>query len=222
MAEPDKKIEQYFVFPPEEDDILIPRVGLIEINYVDGSVKGKGQGIRLPQLQGSLEGIHRKSVRSIHIETDKNIRYYTNVGSSKNLIRVRGGDIWETELQPFQKLFIKILEVNTTLLVISSTSLVGMKPLMGRVPTAIDSGQKNVSAAGTAERLVTASTPIRSVVVTAKRTNTGNIFIGGSDVDSTGDIIAPGSNRSVPIDNLNKVFIDSAVSGEGVSFSWVR
>ncbi len=120
MAEPDKKLESYYVFPAEEDDILIPRVGLLTIDYRTGEVQARGQGIRIPQLQGRLEDIHRKAVRSIHIETDKTIRYYTNVGSNKKLIRVRGGDVWETELQPFQKLFIKILERNTRIMIVGS------------------------------------------------------------------------------------------------------
>ena len=218
MAEPDSKLEAYFVWPPEDDEILIENIGLIEIDFLTGAVKGKGQKGRIAQLQGNLRQIQRKSIRSIHIETDKKVRFYTDVGSNKNLIPIKANDIWETELQPFSTLFIKVLEADTKLVVIGSTSLVGFKPIMVRSPSTVNSGNKNVTAAGTAVALVSSSTPCQAVDVSAKRTNTGNIFIGGSGVDSTGRILAPGDSISLDIKDVQAVFIDSAVSLEGVTF----
>jgi hypothetical protein len=51
-------------------------------------------------------------------------------------------------------------------------------------------GQKNVSTAGTAVCLVSESTPCAGVIIQAKRTNTGRIYIGGVNVpnNDTGGI----------------------------------
>ncbi len=220
MAEPDSKQEAYFVWPPEEDDINIPKAGLIKIDFGSGKVEGKGQsGKALPQLQGSLEGLHRKSIRSIHIETDRKVRFYTDVGSNKNLIPINANDIWETELQPFKILYIRVLTANTRLVVIGSTSLVGFKPIMVRSPSTVDSGNKNVTAAGTAVPLSSTSIPCQAVDVSAKRTNAGIIYVGGSGVSSSnGRWLYPGDAVSLNIRDVNATYIDAAVSGEGVTF----
>jgi len=219
VAEPDIKLEAYFVWPPEEDEINIPNVGLIKINFTTGKVEGKGQSRRLPQLQGSLERAHRKSIRSIHIETDKKVRFYTDVGSSKNLIPIKANDIWETELQPFTILYIRVLTANTRLVVIGSTSLVGFKPIMVRSPSTVGSGNKDVTASGTAESLVSVSTPCQAVDVSAKRTNTGIIYVGGSDVSSSnGRWLYPGDSISLDVMDVNAVYLDAATTGEGVTY----
>jgi hypothetical protein len=89
------------------------------------------------------------------------------------------------------------------------------------VPTIIGSGQKAVASAGTAEALA-GSTSIAAVTITALRTNTGNIYVGGSGVDSTnGDVLVRGSGKSYAIADLATVFIDADTNGEGVSFSYV-
>jgi hypothetical protein len=80
------------------------------------------------------------------------------------------------------------------------------------------SGQKNVTTAGS--HLVLGTTQaIVSITVTAKPTNTGNIFVGPDGVTSTtGLILQPGDSVSLDVSNVTAVYIDSAVSGEGVSW----
>jgi len=86
------------------------------------------------------------------------------------------------------------------------------------IPTAIISGQKNVSSAGTAEALGSA-TDIISVTIKAKSSNTGNIYVGGSDVSSSnGLILEPGDAVSLDINDLSTVYIDADTNGEGVSY----
>ena len=80
------------------------------------------------------------------------------------------------------------------------------------------SNKVNVTTAGTRVALG-ASTAIGGVIVRANLTNTGIIYIGDSTVSSSnGFELDRGSTITYPIDNLSKVFIDSSVSGEGVSY----
>lgn len=220
MSKQEQIPELFFVYPPEADNITIPNIGTIELNFESGKVAGKGQSVQIPQLQGRLSGSGREFIRGVRIDSDKLIRVYTDVMGPGNLIPIRPSDALEGELQPFKRLFIKILSVNTTISVIASTSLVGWKPIRRRTPSNLDSGQKSVTAAGTAERLSSTSVPILSVIVKAKRANTGtNIYVGTTDVSSSeGYILGQGDSVAINIDDLRKVIIDADTSGDGVSF----
>jgi hypothetical protein len=90
-------------------------------------------------------------------------------------------------------------------------------------PSSLGDGRQTVTSAGTATKLITASTPCTQVLVTALRGNTGVIEVGSSTV-----VAADGSQRGTPlnaldsirvdIDDVSKVYIDSTISGEGVAF----
>lgn len=84
------------------------------------------------------------------------------------------------------------------------------------------SGQKTITAAGTAERLSTGQVVNGSVMVKALPANTGNVYVGNvsGDVASTnGMILEPGDvvifNH---IGDLREIWIDSAVNSEGVAW----
>ena len=92
-------------------------------------------------------------------------------------------------------------------------------------PTLISS-EKTVTAAGTAEALTASSQRVKSLSVIAKAGNTGQVYVGGSDVASTtNDGLAPGDTLMIPslswLD-LKGVYIDVDVSGEGVEFYAVK
>jgi len=91
------------------------------------------------------------------------------------------------------------------------------------VPHKLVSGQKNVTTPGTELQLVTADTNIYSVVIKAKAANTGIIYVGGDNTVSstTGFALAAGESVSIEIDNLNKIWIDSSVGSEGVTYLYV-
>lgn len=78
--------------------------------------------------------------------------------------------------------------------------------------------QSSPSGTGSAP-LMYVSTPCQYVVVAAKSSNTGTIWIGGSDVEIGIGIplIVGEDNTSFPIDDLSKVFITGNV-GDGVTF----
>ena len=88
-------------------------------------------------------------------------------------------------------------------------------------PTSVGSGQKTVAVAGTREQLTAQA--FRAVSIAANPDNTGNIFLGDVTVSSAnGRILKPGDAIDLAIDNLNRLYIDAAVSGEGISYLWVR
>lgn len=92
---------------------------------------------------------------------------------------------------------------------------------------ALVSGAKNITLAGTAERLSSVSVPARWVDIQAKFGNTDSVFIGDSTVDSASGItLSPGA--TITVGNLQRwftldlhgIWIDSAVNGEGVTFNY--
>ena len=76
----------------------------------------------------------------------------------------------------------------------------------------------NVTTAGESVRLP--DIPCNTVTITALRDNTGFIYIGGSDVSSTvfGDDLASKESFTFQIANLNQLYIDASVNGEGISY----
>lgn len=81
--------------------------------------------------------------------------------------------------------------------------------------SSVQDGEKNITTAGTAEQLTT-DTPSRSVLIKAKSSNTGVIRVG-----STSTPLYPiyaDEGIAVQVDNLNKIYVDADVSGEGVIY----
>ena len=89
----------------------------------------------------------------------------------------------------------------------------------------LKSGGKTVTTAGTRVQLSTSSVNCIDLIVQAKRSNTGRIYIGGSDVandDAHGIYLTAGQSISLNITNLNQVYLDSSVSGEGVAYTYTE
>jgi len=85
-------------------------------------------------------------------------------------------------------------------------------------PDTLGNGQKTVTHAGTAE-VLGASTAIQSIVIQALGANTGFIYVGDSGVDSTnGYVLRRNASVAFDIDNLDDIYIDASVNGEGVSY----
>lgn len=90
--------------------------------------------------------------------------------------------------------------------------------------TGIGDGRKVVTTAGTALALAT-STPCKKVTITAETDNTGIIVVGGSTVVGAlatrrGTPLNAGDSYEFDIDNLADVYLDTTVSGDGVTFTW--
>jgi hypothetical protein len=93
-------------------------------------------------------------------------------------------------------------------------SLTYLKPA-----TIIYDGSKNVTTAGTRVVLAASQALTRGVRVRGKDANTGLIYIGGTTVSSSSDRLAPGEPTWIDAGNFNLIYIDAAVSGEGVTYS---
>lgn len=77
---------------------------------------------------------------------------------------------------------------------------------------------QNVTTAGTRIQLPAYS--CKEITIIAKKGNTGSIFVGGSDVSSTvyGAELEKKESVTISVSNANLIYIDSSVSGEGVSY----
>ena len=88
-------------------------------------------------------------------------------------------------------------------------------------PSSASSNQKTVTTAGTSVQLQTNT--CKSLTIKALAGNTDKIYVGDSGVSSSnGFELSAGDIVSLAIDNSNKIHIDSAVNGEGVSFILVN
>lgn len=89
----------------------------------------------------------------------------------------------------------------------------------------LGNGRKTVTTAGTAEQLSGSSVPCYWVIITAETDNTGIVVIGGSGV-----IAAQATRQGVPlyagdsvtlfVPDLNTIYLDTTVSGDGVTFAY--
>jgi hypothetical protein len=87
------------------------------------------------------------------------------------------------------------------------------------VPTATYNGQKTVTSHGTAEALGSSQAILSGVRVKALSTNTGNVYVGNSSVDSSnGFVLAAGESDFWAVANIATLYIDSDVDGEGVCY----
>ena len=91
----------------------------------------------------------------------------------------------------------------------------------------IADNRKTVTAAGTAETLAATSTTCKRIEITALPTNTDIVAVGGSTVDAAegserGKILYPGDSITIEINDVQKVYVDSRVNGEGISFMYTN
>ena len=77
---------------------------------------------------------------------------------------------------------------------------------------------QNVTTAGT--RVQLPDYPCREVTLIAKNGNVGSIYVGGNDVSSTvyGVELETKDSVTLQVNNTNLIYIDSSVSGEGISY----
>lgn len=87
----------------------------------------------------------------------------------------------------------------------------------------ITDNRKTVTTAGTAEALMASATKVKWVTIQALRGNTDYVAVGASTVvaaDGTerGAVLSPETAITFYGVDLNEIYVDSVVNGEGVSF----
>lgn len=82
-------------------------------------------------------------------------------------------------------------------------------------------GSKNVTTAGTRVQLSNSSVPCKKVYIQALTGNGGVIYVGGSTIAAgRGTALFATSSIELTVSDLNLVYLDASVSGEGVSYSY--
>lgn len=85
--------------------------------------------------------------------------------------------------------------------------------------TLSDSSQ-NVTTAGTRVQLTGAA--CKKIIITAKAANTGTIWVGGSTIAANRGIpLVALQNITLEVSNVNVVYIDSTVNGEGITYAYL-
>ena len=87
----------------------------------------------------------------------------------------------------------------------------------------VRNGRKEVTTAGTAERLVSTNTPCRKLTIMAELDNSDYVVVGGSGVVAAlatrqGIPLSAGTSITLDVYDLYEVWVDSVVSTEGVTF----
>lgn len=95
---------------------------------------------------------------------------------------------------------------------------------VGHDTTGLGHGVKTVSTVGTDEVLA-ASTACKWVIIQAQTDNTGAVAVGATGVDATiatgnGIILYAGDSITLQTDNLNDVYVDALIAGEGVRYTY--
>jgi len=100
-----------------------------------------------------------------------------------------------------------------------TTNIGDVDVLSVAIPTTVYHGQTNVTTAGTEVTLAASQAILDGVWIKAKHANTGFIYVGINPVtSSTGYVLDNGESVFVRVANLNTIYIDSSVNGEGVSY----
>lgn len=89
------------------------------------------------------------------------------------------------------------------------------------------SGRKVVTTAGTAVQLSDTSVRCENITIVAESDNTGIIAIGDANVvaaegSQQGAILTPLGSITIKVGDLKNIYIDSTVSGDGVTFGYER
>ena len=85
----------------------------------------------------------------------------------------------------------------------------------------VSGGTRTVTTAGTAVQLSVASVPCKRVFIQALSANTGVIAVGGSGVlaaSMNGQYFYATQGDWFEVSNLNLIYIDASVNGEGVGY----
>lgn len=93
--------------------------------------------------------------------------------------------------------------------------------------TVVATGRTTVTTAGTRVVLNSSTTKIKKVIVTAETDNTGIIVVGGSAVVASlstrqGTPLNAGESMVIYVDSLDKVYLDTTVNTDGVTYTYFR
>jgi len=91
----------------------------------------------------------------------------------------------------------------------------------------IGTGRAVVTTATTAVVVTSSNIPTAWVIIQAETDNTGTVAVGDSNVVAAltterGTVLAAGESVTLPVSDLRQLYIDSTVSGDGVTYTYGR
>lgn len=140
----------------------------------------------------------------------------TNSVTRPLAVRISDGQEWIKELR---KQTAQTTQYMSDVSYIKNAAGIRINPATADAPSTLLNGKVTVTTAGTEVQISASSVSVKSITIKSLAANTGTIYIGNSTVASTnGYALAAGQAISFDIDDLNKVYIDSSVNGEGVTY----
>jgi hypothetical protein len=101
---------------------------------------------------------------------------------------------------------------------LGATSGTGAVEIVASAYSTITSGSDTIAIAGTSEQ--GAAVAAKKVTIYANQSNTGSLFIGDSTVDSTkGAELKAGDSEDYFVTNLDQLYFDVSVGGEGYTYN---
>jgi len=124
-------------------------------------------------------------------------------------------------VNPNETLLLKVM-------ILISTQLIDIMDIMQKEnPGKIIVQEKNVTIAGTAERLPNVKIPYgHEATILAKSTNGGTIYLGGSKLEAEdrtrGYPLVASGTKAYKVKNLNEIWADATISGNGIIYTTVQ
>ena len=87
------------------------------------------------------------------------------------------------------------------------------------------SGRQTVATAGTAVQLSSASVVTKKTIICAEDDNTGTIAVGSTNVSAAlstrnGIYLLTADCAVISVNDLNKIYLDSTINGDGVTYAY--
>lgn len=83
---------------------------------------------------------------------------------------------------------------------------------------------ENLTSAGTAQQLDSSDDPVLAIRITAKRSNSGYVYVGDADVSATVFYaeLAPGASIEIAIDAPSKIYWDGDTTNDDINWGVMK
>ena len=204
------------VVPTPQVTVNIPDVVVPDINIPPSVVNLPAPIVNIPEVD--LSSI----IKSLELNLNK---LRTNSVGRPLAVRLSDGQEWIKELRSLNDKQGQIMQFMSDDNYIKNASGQRINPATDESlspPSSITNGNATVTTAGTRVQLLS-STNCRYVIITANVNNTGTIWVGGNTVAAgTGHPLVALQYIKIDINDVSKIYIDSTVNSEGVSFIYVN
>lgn len=188
-----------------------------DVNIDLGQVVAAINALKIPEVNDvDLNGILRALAPLEFLSDSPQSPLSVRLSDGQNFIRIM------TELKNLLK-DINKGQRDVKAVVGGGTTIQGIARMRESGYSVIGDGRQTVTTAGTRVQLSTTSVSCNKVLITGETDNTGTVVVGSSSV-----VAALATRRGTPleayqgimleVDNLNKVYLDSTVNGEGVTY----